>query len=405
MSNERTLIASFLRSREAFDKVASHLDSAGLTEQAKVVVQHVGEYYERDPEAKHVDTDLLIGAINRTLPNPKHQAMFEQVVRDIAGLDVSPANVVADYIAVRRAATGSKLATLLASNRPVDEVRPVLEEYELWASAEDVGEEEKVEVRSGQSVAELVASRVKPGGLIKVMPKALNERLDGGLLRGHHLFVFARPEVGKSMFVINAMRGFVLQNLRVLYIGNEDPLDDIVLRTVGCLADMTRHEVMEDPDRADQTARANGYGNITFASLSPGTVKEIEALVEEYEPDVLIVDQLRNLNIGKEDNFTRKLELAAQGLRGIGQRHGCVVLSVSQAGDSASGKSILDMGDVDSSNTGIPAQADVMVGIGMTQEDEAMGRRVLSLPKNKPGGIHAAFPVLVDPQKSRIRSE
>ena len=82
-----------------------------------------------------------------------------------------------------------------------------------------------------------------------------------------------------------------------------------------------------------------------------------------------------------------------------------MVITVTQAGDSASGKSILDMGDVDSSNTGIPAQADVMVGIGMSDEDEANGRRVISLPKNKPGGNHGTFPVLVDPTKSRIRSE
>jgi hypothetical protein len=62
------------------------------------------------------------------------------------------------------------------------------------------------------------------------------------------------------------------------------------------------------------------------------------------------------------------------------------------------------MGDVDSSNTGIPAQADVMIGIGMSREDELNNRRVISLPKNKPGGNHDAFPVQVDLTKSRVFS-
>jgi len=405
MSNERSLIACFLASREAYDKVAGHLDESGLTEQAKLVVEHINSYYERDPEAKRVDKDLLVAAIARSLPNPKHQAMFAELVEDLAGLEVSPANVVADYIAVRRQAAGNKLATLLASGRPVGEVRPALEDYDKWAKAEEVDDAESREIRTGQSVAELVSARTKSGGLVKVLPRALNERLDGGLLPGHHMLVFARPETGKTMFLVNAIRGFVSQKKRVLYVGNEDPLDDVVMRVVGCLADMTRHEIMDDPEAADEKARENGYEHVVFAALAPGTPKEIEALVEEYEPAVLVIDQLRNLNLGKEENFTRKLELAAAAVRGIGQRHKAVVVSVTQAGDSATDKAVLDMGDVDSSNTGIPAQADVMVGIGMTREDEAMGRRVISLPKNKPGGVHSHFPVLVDTQKSRIRSE
>lgn len=404
MATERDLIASFIRSRDAFDRVASHLNETDLTEQAKVIVDHVRGYYDRDPAATSVNPDLLVAAIGRSLPNPKHQAMFGDLVTDMAGMEVSPGNVVADFIAVRRSAVGSKLASLLASGKPVEEVRPVLDEYDKWARAEDI-EQKANDLRTGQSVLDLVKSRTQAGGLIKVLPRALNDRLDGGLLRGHHMLVFARPETGKTMFLVNAIYGFVRQGLNVLYVGNEDPLDDVVMRLVGRLADMTRHEIMDDPSVADARARENGYDRVVLAGLSPGSAREIEALVEEYRPDVLVIDQLRNLGVGKEDNFTRKLEIAAQQVRAIGQRHKCVVISVTQAGDSASGKAILDMGDVDSSNTGIPAQADVMVGIGMTREDEQMGRRMISLPKNKPGGNHAAFPVLVDTTKSRIRSE
>jgi hypothetical protein len=166
---------------------------------------------------------------------------------------------------------------------------------------------------------------------------------------------------------------------------------------------MTRNEVLENPAEAEAKANASGYGLVVFAGLSPGTPTEIEELVVEHTPDVLIVDQLRNLNV-KEDNFVRALEKAASAVRNIGKRHHCVVISVTQAGDSASGKSVLDMGDVDNSNTGIPAQADVLLGIGMSSEDEARGFRVLSLCKNKPGGNHDFFPVAVEPAKSMVRS-
>ncbi len=62
------------------------------------------------------------------------------------------------------------------------------------------------------------------------------------------------------------------------------------------------------------------------------------------------------------------------------------------------------MTDLDNSKTGIPGAVDVMIGIGASRDDEAAGRRVLSLPKNKLGGIHEFFPVQVDFQTNKIRS-
>jgi KaiC/GvpD/RAD55 family RecA-like ATPase len=400
---ERRLLASCIKSRTAFDRVADHITPGDLTEQGQMILTHASRYYERDPKADYVDLELLLNGICRELPNPKHHRAFKEIVDGLAAEGGSPENIVADYIAVIREKVGNQLATALAAGRPPDDVRPLVEKYADLLSTETLEHKEAQRVLIGQSVTELVAARNRDGGLIRIYPRVLNERLDGGLLRGHHVVVFARPEVGKTTFLVNAAYGFLQQNLRVLYVGNEDPIEDVVLRTVSRLADLTRHEVLDDPERADKLAREHGYESLVLASLTPGTPKEIEALVLEHKPDVVMVDQLRNLMVG-EENFTRQLERAAQAVRAIGKRHNALMISVTQAGDSASGKSILDMGDVDSSNTGIPAQADVMIGIGMSREDEMMGRRVLSLPKNKAGGNHDAFPVRVDLAKSKVLS-
>jgi len=402
--SERVLIASMMRDRSAFDKIAKHLDGNDLTEQAKVIIEHIGEYYGRDPQAMQVQPDLLVRSITRSLSNPKHHPLFQELVTGIVALEASPANVVEDYIAVKRDAVGAKLATLLASNKGQKEILPVLEQYREWASKEDLGTRDAI-IYNQVPVLSIVSKRNQPGEIIRVLPRALNERLDGGLLRGHHVIVFARPEVGKTTFLVNAVRGFLQQGLRVLYCGNEDPMDDIVMRCVGCLSDMTKYEILENPEKAQDLALSAGYDKLVLAALSPGSPQEIERLAQDYKPDVILVDQLRNLGVGKEENFTRKLEVAAAGMRNVGQRQRALVISVTQAGDSASGKSVLDMGDVDSSNTGIPAQADVLIGIGMSNEDERFGRRVLSLPKNKAGGNHSPVPISVDFTKFRIRSE
>jgi KaiC/GvpD/RAD55 family RecA-like ATPase len=402
MSNEQAVLAACIADRGAYDKIGDHVQEGDFTEQAAMVLRAVREYYERDGAAVSVDPEMLTREIVRGVANPKHQRVFESLISNIVSLKVSPGNVVHDFIAVRRDAVGAKLSVALASCDDDEVIRKLMDEYEGWCSAEKLADDEEMVVR-GASVRELVTSHFTDEGLIRMLPSSLNDRLDGGLRRGHHVVVFARPEVGKTMFVINLMSGFLRDGHTVLYVGNEDPLPDIVMRVISRLTGMVSAEIRASPDKADELARSAGYDNLILAALCPGTPKEIEGLVLEYKPDVVVIDQLRNLHV-REESRVIQLEKSATAMRNLGKRHSVLVVSVTQAGDSASGKSVLDMGDVDFSNTGIPAQADLMIGIGMSQQDELSGRRVLSLAKNKRTGRHDYFPVHVEPTINKIRS-
>ena len=403
--SERNLISSMLTNRESWNLVGSRLTDGDLSEQGRIIVQHIGEYYDRDDSASFCDPELLNRDIARSLSNPKHKETFSTLVTDLAGLETSAANVVHDFIATRRDVVGNKLASALASGKPIDDVRPLLDEYDQWAKAEKLEEAEESEVvLQGASFADLVRTNYQPGQLIEILPTQLNDRLDGGCLRGHHVILFARPEAGKTLFLVNAIKGFMDQGLRVLYVGNEDPIVDVYTRVISRLLGMTKYEAMDDPDTAEALVwdkYPEFDDQLRMVQMAPGTPREIERHVIEYKPDVLLVDQLRNLEM-KSDNFTLKLEAAAKAVRNMGQRHKCLVISVTQAGNSAENKDVLDMGDVADSNTGVPAQADVMVGLGMTFEDGNMNRRVISLPKNKRSGKHEFFPVRINPQGSSM---
>lgn len=402
MNYERNILAAIIQSREAWNLIAGRLGEEDLTEHGGIILQAVRSYYDKDSDAQACDKELLVNAISRKLSNPKHREMFTNLVNEIVAEKVSPANVMADYFAMKREDAGSRLASALLSKRE-GEVDDLLEEYERWKDPQDDEGNNDEEVVSGLSVMELVTERLSQTNLIKVLPRALNDKLDGGLLPGNHLILFARPEMGKTMMVINMMAGFVRQEKKVLYVGNEDPLSDIIMRMVCRLTGKTKAEVVAGPEAADTEARERGYGNIIFAGMAPGTPREIEKLMRQFEPDVVMIDQLRNLSM-KEDNTVVKLERAATAVRTLGKRYGAAIISVTQAGDSASGKAVLDMGDVDFSNTGIPAAADVMVGLGATHDDEAAERRVISLPKNKRGGDHGFFPVSIDRMRNKVVS-
>jgi archaellum biogenesis ATPase FlaH len=403
MNTERKLLAAAMSGRPAFDAVDRYLDEADLTEPGRLVLDQIKAYYERDPEAKLVDIENLRGLVLQTVSNPKHKQTFETIMDALGDTEVSGINVVHELIGAKQEALGAKLSQALAAGDQ-EGVLDMMEEYTELSSATSLGEDEKEsDLLNAPRISELMGDNAGEGHLIPMYPRSLNERLDGGLLRGHHVVIFARPEMGKTMFLCNLVGGFLAANLRVLYIGNEEPIEDTGLRMMGRITERTRYEVLADEAFTEQLADERGYQNLYMKRLTPGTPREIEALVREVQPDVLIIDQLRNVQM-KEDNIVRQLEKAANAVRQIGGRHNCLVLSVTQAGDSASGKSVLDMGDVDSSNTGIPGACDVMIGIGASGEDEASGRRVLSLPKNKRSGRHDFFPVGVNPSIAKIVS-
>ena len=397
---ERNILGSVIHSRAAYEQIKYFVGREDLSEQGWFIWSGVVDYYDADQEASRVAPDILADSIARQVAADKHKETFRSIVMGLAEFDASIPNIVGDLLEHKRESAGQRLAAALLSG---DKANGLLQEYDRLLDATTLEDQTEEDDRRGYSVSDLVANSFHRDGLIRVNPSSLNRRLDGGVRPGHHLVLFARPEMGKTMMVIEMMAGFVEQNLTVLYIGNEDPITDINMRIVNRLSGMTKLEVLNKPKEADTKAREKGYENIILHSACPGTPRGISKLLERYRPDILILDQLRNINTGN-DNYVLKLEEAATHARNWAKKYSCVVVSVTQAGDSAANKAALDLGDVDYSNTGIPGQADVMIGLGANSNHKAAGELVISLPKNKVSAIHEAFAVTTEPHLSKIIS-
>lgn len=115
----------------------------------------------------------------------------------------------------------------------------------------------------------------------------------------------------------------------------------------------------------------------------------------------MILDQIRNMRL-KSDSRTSELEAAGIEARSIAKDFNVLVVSITQAGDSATNKVYLEMSDVDSSKTGIPASADLMIGLGSDEAMKLNGLMGISLPKNKLSGLHDKFTVTTNFQTGVI---
>ena len=266
----------------------------------------------------------------------------------------------------------------------------------------DLELEEEIKPANEDAVT-VLQDLANPDNLIKIYPTVLNDAIDGGVIAGNHILVFARPNIGKTMFVINLARGFARDGRRVLHLINEEPKKQVVQRYVSRFSGLEKHEVYNNIDEAVQKANRNGFGNLYCEDINPGTFHEIRGLIERIEPEVVIIDQLRNVRI-KDDNRVTALERAATEARNLCKKYGIVVVSITQAGDSASNKLVLSDSDIDSSKTGIPAQCDLIIGIGADDNQKASHMRTVTIVKNKLTPVHEYYPVRVNENLSKIVS-
>ena len=399
--NEHKVLAACLRDGAAFQKINAHVEKGDFTDQGLIVYDTVKDWYARDPGANSCDYDIILSRIVERVGNDKHIDQFRQVLEELRTTDVSPPNIVYDFLAVRREALANKLAEALLGGSDGEKQAELLEQYQHYLNATQLDEDNTGVVLRGATLDEL-CHRYSDENLIRLWPSALNERLSGGVIRGHHIVIFAMPEVGKTLFMVNAVAGFLKQGLTVLYIGNEEPIHDINMRVVSRLGRVTTPEVVAKCAAAQEVVDSPEYNNLILADTAR-TAGDVRELIDIYSPDVVILDQLRNLRVAgvKDTNKTQQLEKAATEARFIAKDCNVLVVSVTQAGDSARNKTTLDDGDVADSNTGIPAQCDMLFGISKGPDDGEF-RRTITMVKNKRNGVHDYFPVRLEPQYSRI---
>lgn len=398
---EAKVLSVFIANRKDYDMASPHIDHKEWSPLGAALLELVESYYDKDPEAERIDIDLFRKSIARRFKDvPRHLDKANDLLTMVLSTDSSAINITSELLAYERAKIGTSLADALMSQDDI-RIEGLLAKYSELMDASTL-EDHVTEEYVGLTLDELEA-KFESDGRWQLWPMRLGRMLKGGLRPGHSIVVAARPERGKTLFGITFTAGFLAQGAKVLYIGNEDPIPDLIMRLLACITGLTEDQMLAHKEEAMKRAVERGYNNCVFAGLSPGTLYEIEALVRRHEPDILVVDQMRNVS-AKTENNTMRLEYVARELRNIARRHNCVVVAVTQVGDSGRDKLVLNDGDIDGSNTGIPGACDVIIMVGSNDEYERMNLRMVKLAKNKLGGDHSELVVAVDRDLSRVET-
>lgn len=388
--NELKILAAIMQSREAFTSVAAHQEKGDFSDLAELVFKEIALYYKKDTSAPWADAESILKRLVKQYP--KSAAQFDKCITNLP-TEVSVANILDDWRDVKREAIAEAAGAYLVQHS-YDKAQPLLDRYiELTTKA--LGEGEDAPKIFIDAEADDFTDSLKVENRIAIAPTALNDDLGGGLTRGGHLLFYGPPEVGKTAAAINTAFGCCTKGHRTMYFGNEETQDMYLNRLLCRFCRWSLSQVLADKAGAMQLARSRGWANLIFVHLSPGTVPQVQELILEHNPDVVVVDQLPNLILGKgkEPEKTQKLETLAYVMRMFYSKHMIAGISMSQASEDAIGKRYLTIKHVYYSNIGVQGQTDAMVGIGMSPDCEAMGRRTLCITKNKLGGPHSNIDV------------
>jgi len=219
--------------------------------------------------------------------------------------------------------------------------------------------------------------------------------------------VFARPETGKSAFLISMIAGpggFCQQGAKVLYLGNEERTTRTKLRAIQACSGMTREEITNNPDLAMSKYQAI-KDRLIMKDVQEWDLDTINAYCEKIKPDAVFIDQADKVTIsGLYNSSHERLRELYRSLRELAKRHDCALIGVSQASAEAEGKTRVDFSMLEGSKTGKAAEADLIIGIGKASsgdDNEPDNRRFINVSKNKLSGFHGYVIAMIEPEVSR----
>ena len=251
--NEHKLLNAGFYSRDIFNL----LQVDDLSDQGKILYNLYKGFYDNDDSSLACDKDIIYSKINRLYP--KHAEILCRVVESYSST-ISIVNIQEELLELRKHRLELSLANALLGNR--GNVSDLLEEYNNLS----IGITDKYIIK--QRDIQDTLNGLDQDSLIPIYPKSLNNVLEGGVPRGTQVLIFARPEVGKTTFVLNLAAVSIYKGLTILYAGFEDGSRTYHMRVMSRLIGKDKSFILSNKEAAISLAETNGLERFLFVDHS-----------------------------------------------------------------------------------------------------------------------------------------
>jgi replicative DNA helicase len=349
------------------------------------VLDSIDELYQLFPDKNSLTTAELKAYIKKK--NPSRDIEYVSAIIDSAmdqkiGKEVS--QMLIEAVIERHMATKAMaIASPVVSNQKTGDwaiqTEAVLQEYyDLVGMADRADQLQDCDM----SFQEAIEFRATDSG-IKWPINPLNKAI-GGVEPSLGL-VIARPDCGKTSFILNCLAYFAAQlrgtDHQLLYCGNEEGIIGLKARFGVSLLGVESEWAEQNPQAFGQQVEQRNGSCVRFHSGVRST-RDVETLIKRYNPLVTVADQIAKFKIpGNTEEGPKALASVYSWFRNASQDFSTMVMAVAQA-DVKAGQWVT-MDNINGSKTDVPGELDWGIGIGMLDEPGMETTRFFNIFKNK----------------------
>lgn len=276
---------------------------------------------------------------------------------------------------------------------------------------DDVAEEQQEEFVTS-NLEELLKSTFLESGL-RFRLNCLNKSL-GSLRKGDFGFIFARPETGKTTFLASEISAMLIQ-LRdmkstqpILWFNNEEQGRKVFIRIYQAYFGVELDKLLANWKTYHDRFNSEVGHLFLLKDEAQLTKLNVERIVKKINPSLIVFDQIDKISGFQADRDDLLLGSIYQWARELAKTY-CPVIGVCQADGTGDGVRWLTMHNVANAKTSKQAEADWILGIGVSYEEGTDKVRYLNISKNKLTGDsdtkdtlrHGRFEVLIRPTIAR----
>lgn len=268
-------------------------------------------------------------------------------------------------------------------------IRELVNEVERFRSSDL----EKDDLTISTDIEEIIEdSHVSDDGLpfsLDILRKSI-----GPLRPGDTVFVPARIEVGKTTFLLNQADYMIgnTENTNAVVFSNEEDGNRLMIRLYQIALGWSTKDVLSNPTKA-KTEYRRKFGSLDRIKVVHAArlhKREVERAIEKHNPSLVVFNMLSKIQGFGNSRYQNDVDMfLAQGawMRELANGYNCAALTAWQAGGQAHGKPWIEADDMYGSKTGVPGEADVIIGIGKVENrSEPENHRYIHLAKNKLAG-------------------
>ena len=382
--------------RDTYNTYKDIVKTYMITEVSWGLLGDIGEYYSSNESTKTIEEASFKSWFRITrYPSWKIEkhAMYDKILSSIFTTTTVDKSVT--DLLLRQRIEASISESLKQGN--IKEVREYIDDLD------NVGKTVTDDIKfDSDNIDEILQDHLRYGGLSWRL-EDLNKAA-GPITKGDLVVVGKRPETGGTSFILSEVTHMITQlpkDARILVINNEEAAIKLLSRSICVALNIDVPTLNGDASKYINEYKKYLDGRRIDIHCDSGiTTTKIEKMAKANNYSLICLNVLEKIQApflprGLEDY--QRLEKLGLWARSLALRYSPVIAIV-QADASAEGVPYPDQSMLYKSKTGLQAEADLLIMIGRTEEDETT--RYIRLAKNKlPGNAGT------DPKLRHLKSE